>query len=189
MLAVQAMGIREGDNVLDACAAPGGKSVYISELTSATVLASDIHPHRVELIKKYALRMGADNVKAEVRDAAIFDPTLQETFDYILADVPCSGLGVIGKKPDILINYDKRDIANLSITQYNILCNVSRYVKRGGIILYSTCTTLYEENEGVIERFYRENNGYEPAGEEKYINFLPDSKGRDGFFIARIRRK
>lgn len=192
MLVVKAMNVINSTvKVLDMCAAPGGKAVLIAEKSPlAEVTAADIHPHRIELIDSYKKRMGVNNVESVLSNALILNNDYIDKFDYVLCDVPCSGYGIIGKKPDIMLNRTELDIEKLTEIQYNILKNASLYVKKGGVIVYSTCTTLYAENEGVVKRLLANpmfagdsiNNG------EAMQNYLPNDKGQDGFFIARIKR-
>ena len=174
-----------GDKVLDVCSAPGGKSVYISETLNQTVTCFDVHEHRVELIKKYAERMGA-KVEAQVHDATVFLPRYSELFDVVLADVPCSGIGVRYSKPDVLLNREEKDISDLSKLQQEILETSSRYVKVGGILVYSTCTIFNEENERVISRFLDEHPEFSIYGE--VMKVTPGVNGDEGFFAVRIRR-
>ena len=190
--AVKALGDVKGKMMLDVCAAPGGKSVYAAEL-GAKVTSCDIHPHRVELIKKYAKRMGV-TLNAIVADATIKKKTFVNAFDVVLADVPCSGLGVLAKRRDIIFNREEKDIDELVKLQEKILENASSYVKKDGVLVYSTCTVLKKENPDVIARFLQKHSefkkekielGFENDGE---IQFLPDGKGLDGFYIVRLRK-
>ncbi len=154
MLAVMAMNISNRAKILDLCAAPGGKSVLMAERNSdSQVISCDIHPHRVDLIRKYMARMQVNNIVPMLLDATVYNPDFADKFDYVLCDVPCSGLGLINKKPDIMLKQIEKDIDNLSVIQYNILENASKYVRKGGVMVYSTCTTIYNENEGVIYKF------------------------------------
>lgn len=189
--------LRNGVSVLDLCAAPGGKSVYIAELKKAEVTACDVYPHRVNLIRSYAKRMGA-NLTAMENDATKFNPEFNERFDCVICDVPCSGIGVMFGKPDILINRKESDIAELSRLQYEIITQASRYVKRGGYLNYSTCTVFKEENEGVVGRFLAENADFEPyksivkevpVDRDGFVRIYPQVSGADGFFVAKLRRK
>jgi len=187
MLTVKAFGEIGDECVLDLCAAPGGKSVYIAEINrEALVTSCDLHPHRVELIRKYAKRMGINNINTVCTDAEVYNPDYQEKYKYVLCDAPCSGFGLINKKPDIMLNSDESSIENLVNIQYNILVNAGKYCKRGGVIIYSTCTTIYSENEGVVKKFLDNNEGY--ILDNDFINYLPDNSGQDGFFIAKIRK-
>lgn len=186
MLAVQALDVKDGDNMLDMCAAPGGKSVYASELADITVTACDIHEHRLELIKSYARRMGAKGIEVRLQDGTVFNDEFVGKFDKILCDVPCSGLGVAAKKPDIYLRSGMEKVHELCAVQYSILTNASKYLKERGRIVYSTCTTLREENYNIVGRFVKENHEWKIVSHD---NYLPDGKGTDGFFVAVLERK
>ena len=203
MLAVEAAGIREGDCVIDVCAAPGGKTMLAAELAGGKgqVLARDISLEKLALIEENRDRMGADNVTVEQWDAAAYDREKAGLADVVLADVPCSGLGVIGKKRDIKYRITPERIEALVPLQRQILETVWQYVKPGGVLLYSTCTVSRAENEEMVQWFLSEFpfhagslTSYLPkqfAGEtlEKgYYQFLPGMQGTDGFFIARFVR-
>lgn len=182
--------------VLDLCAAPGGKAAYLAELTGAAVTACDIHPHRVELIKSYAKNVGV-TLDALVNDATVFRPDFEDKFDCVLCDVPCSGIGVVFSKPDILLNRKESDIPALSAVQEKILSVAARYVRKGGELNYSTCTVLYEENERVIERFLAQNHDFKIektalrsaiSGDDGYVRIYPHTHEADGFFVVKLRR-
>lgn len=178
-------GVKDGDEVLDMCAAPGGKSVYFAGVgENVKVLSCDVYHHRLELIQQYARRMG---VKLNVRlmDATVYNKSLANAYDVVLCDVPCSGLGVAARKPDVYLFKDKDQIFGITETQAKILENGSRYVRDGGTLVYSTCTLLKDENEDMIKKFLKQNRHFR-LEEEKY--FLPDGKGSDGFFVAKMRR-
>lgn len=192
MYAVKALGIKPYSQVLDLCAAPGGKCVYAAELdTGGMVEAGDIYPHRVNLIKSYAKRMGVHNVDACVRDAAEAHKNFIGRFDYVLADVPCSGLGVFNRKPDVLLKKNA-DCADLTALQKKILFNAADYVKEGGILVYSTCTLSKRENEDVVAEFLKTRKDFclskadIPFVNDGIITIFPDNEGRTGFFIARF---
>lgn len=186
MLAVQSLEVKNGEKMLDLCAAPGGKSVYASELADIEITACDIHEHRLELIKAYVSRMKAKGIKTVLNDATEYNDGFYSAFDKVLCDVPCSGLGVAGKKPDIYLRSSMQKVMELSEVQYKILSNAARYVKSGGRLVYSTCTTLREENYNVVGKFVKENPEWQVLRHE---NYLPDGKGCDGFFIAVLERK
>ena len=175
-------------NILDLCAAPGGKTVAMASRTNGRIRAYNVHPHKVQLLKKSAERMGHQNVSACLGDSSIYDPSLDESAEFILCDVPCSGLGMIGKKPDI--KYKEYDGAELLEIQGKILENASKYLKAGGRLVYSTCTIDRRENEQQIERFLNTH----PEFEKDYSDiangetlFLPNADG-DGFFIAVLKK-
>lgn len=191
-----ASGVKQGDEILDLCAAPGGKAVYLSYLTGGMVTACDIHPHRVELIRSYAKRMG-EPVEAVVNDATIMREDFIDRFGCVVCDVPCSGLGVIYSKPDVLLFRKEEDIRSLVELQKSIISTAARYVKLGGSLNYSTCTILREENEGVVNAFLEENDGFELIGDETknvkadgdgFVRLYPQSHACDGFFVAKLRR-
>jgi len=182
----EALAPEAGELVIDLCAAPGGKSFTIAELmgNTGTVLSFDLYDSRVSLIKQGAERLGLDIIKAEVGDAAIFNDKLPHA-DRVLCDVPCSGLGVIRRKPEI--KYKKKaDIEDLPAIQKRILANAKRYVRDGGKLVYSTCTLNRAENEDIAEEFAAENMDF--ILKEKKINLLGENGG-DGFFYAVFERK
>lgn len=176
--AASALDAKDGDIVLDLCAAPGGKSFTIAQ-SGASVYSFDLYEHRVELIKKTAKRLEFDNITASVNDALIYNPEMPLA-DKILCDVPCSGFGIIRRKPEI--RYKNLDeIKSLFDIQYNILSISSRYLKTGGKIMYSTCTLNKKENEKVVAEFLEKNDNFELI-EQKTI--FPTKDGGDGFFYA-----
>lgn len=204
MLAVQAAGICPGDYIMDVCAAPGGKMLFASELTgnSGRVLARDVSAHKLAFMEENKKRMQAENVCLEQFDACCFDREQEGMADVVLADVPCSGLGVIGKKRDIKYRISPEKISGLPKLQKEILETVQRYVKPGGVLLYSTCTINRAENEEIAEwflehfPFHAESlRPFLPEAflgetiEKGYFQFLPGIHGTDGFFIARFRRE
>ncbi len=184
MLAAQAMDVKDGENILDMCSAPGGKSVYMSQLADVNITACDIHEHRLELIKSYIARMGVDKINVVDCDGTEINKDFVGKFDRTLCDVPCSGLGVVGKKADIYLNASMEKCLELSQVQYKILQNASKYTKRR--IVYSTCTTLREENYNVVGKFVKQNQEWQVTFSKQY---LPDGNGCDGFFIAVLERK
>ncbi len=178
-------GLSEG-KILDVCAAPGGKSVYMAQSGDYAVTACDIHPHRVELIKKYAARMKAANVTAILNDAQKDKPEWHERFDAVVCDVPCSGIGVTRSKPDVLLNRKESDIPVLVAIQKKILRTSASYVKPGSRLCYSTCTLLKEENRRLIDDFLASNSSFELVLDK---TLLPQTDGCDGFYVAVMRRK
>ena len=198
-LAVLASGAAPGMRVLDCCAAPGGKSfaAAMQMENTGSILSCDLHAHKISLIEKNAARLGISIIEAEQRSAAEFEPALEKQFDLVIADVPCSGLGVIRKKPDI--RYKPLDaIERLPDVQRAILETVSRYVKPGGALLYSTCTVRKEENEAVVLPFLQAHPEFSlepfpvPDGldlpNEGYATLLPHKHAADGFFICKLRK-
>ncbi len=154
MIAVKALAPEPGSRVLDLCAAPGGKTGYMAELMEnrGSITACDIHPHRLMLTQAAMKRLGVSIVAAEQRDAAEYDDSLRDSFDYVLADVPCSGLGVISGKPEIKLTTDPSEYDGLISIQKSILSNAVRYLKPGGKLEYSTCTLNKNENEELVKQ-------------------------------------
>lgn len=188
--------VNPSEKLLDACAAPGGKSVLLAEKCKE-VTATELHGHRVSLIESYCARMKTENVKPLCADACLFRPEWENAFDGVLCDVPCSGLGTLCENPDIALNKTEADIKSLVKTQLAVLKNCARYVKKGGCLTYSTCSLLEEENDGVIGAFLRENKefsceqGASPLAHEKTkygLQFLPDTAFGAGFYVCKLRR-
>ncbi len=154
MIAIKALNPEPGSKVLDLCAAPGGKTGYMAELmgNKGSITACDIYPHRLMLTQAAMKRLGVSICATEERDAAAYDDSLSESFDYVLADVPCSGLGVIASKPEIKMTTDPSAYEDLISTQKSILTNALRYLKPGGRLEYSTCTLNKNENENVVKQ-------------------------------------
>lgn len=178
--------------ILDCCAAPGGKAVYLAE-RGFDVSARDVYPHRLKLIESYAARSG---VKMDIRreDATKFNAENELKFDVVLADVPCSGLGVISRRKDEILRRTAADVENLAILQRKILGNVVKYVKPGGLLVYSTCTVTKRENIENINDFSKNHPECRmeklplPYENEGYLQFLPDGEGAEGFFICCLRK-
>lgn len=194
MLVVKALSLEASSSVLDLCSAPGGKAIYMSETAdNLDIIANELHPHRAELIKSYVERMDARGITVTVGDAGQLNLKYIGKFDYVLCDVPCSGMGVIGKKPDILLNKTFEDILKLNELQYTLLNNAIEYLKPNGIVVYSTCTTLREENYNVVGRTLKERSDVAlevmdiPFENNGSVQLLP-TDGMDGFFIAKLRK-
>lgn len=184
--AAETLSPRKGDRVLDICAAPGGKTFTMANLmgNEGEIVACDLYPHRTELIEKSAERLGLGIVKTRVADATVFDKELGE-FDCILCDVPCSGLGVIRRKPEI--KYTKpEDFKELEETQKKIVENALRYLKKGGKLLYSTCTLRRAENENLVIWLEKEYNDLYKSYEH---TFMPHKDGTDGFYCALFEKR
>ncbi len=183
--AVDILSPKPNQRVLDMCAAPGGKSCAIAEKmeNQGEIYSFDIFPHKVELIKKAANRLGIKIINAKVMDSTALCEDLIESADCVLADVPCSGFGVIHKKPDIKWTRSKEDISELCEIQKKILNNASEYVKAGGVLVYSTCTILPEENRLRIEEFLKDNKNFKVEYEEQ---ILTHDLGESGFYICRM---
>lgn len=186
-LAAAALSPEQGDLIIDVCAAPGAKTTQLAQMTQdkARIIAFDIHPHKIKLIQKNAERMGIRSITAMVHDAALVCGEYTGKADRVLADVPCSGLGTIRKKPDIKWRKNPDDIRQIIDIQKKILRASSRYVKKGGILVYSTCTYNKEENEYVIEDFLK-NAPFEKTMQQQ---LMPHTDDCDGFFICRLKRK
>lgn len=169
------------ERVLDICAAPGGKTFTMAEMMEnrGEIVACDLYEHRTALIKAGAERLGLSIVKSKVADATVFDQSIGK-FDCILCDVPCSGLGVIRRKPDIKYKPES-DFEELAEIQYKILTNAVKYLKKGGRILYSTCTLRSAENENLVIRFQKEYNTFRKIAEK---TLMPLTDGTDGFYYA-----
>ncbi len=187
----EALEAEQGMRLLDCCSAPGGKAFTLAEIMhdSGEVIACDVHPHRVKLIADGAQRLGLTNITAIENDATVHNSALGK-FDRVLCDVPCSGIGVIRRKPDI--KYKLPDgIDTLPELQYSILENNAEYLKCGGVLIYSTCTLLKSENEAVISRFLSEHSEFEPypCDDGEYTRTFMPYDCTDGFFYARIKRK
>jgi 16S rRNA (cytosine967-C5)-methyltransferase len=177
------------EKVLDACSAPGGKTTHIAELmqNKGEILAWDVYDHRLKLVEDNANRLGINIIKTEKNDATFYNKKYDGMFDKILLDVPCLGIGVLRRKPDIKWQKKEEDISAIKSIQKQILDSASNYLKAGGELVYSTCSILREENEEIIEKFIREekNGKFEIITQE---NILPSEKS-DGFFICKLRKK
>ncbi len=185
------------ERLLDACAAPGGKSVLLSGKCKE-VTACELHPHRTALIEQYAKRMGAENVAAVNCDSTVFNADFEEAFDAVLCDCPCSGTGVINENPDIKLNRKESDIAELTQLQSAIADNCARYVKKGGRLYYSTCSVLPEENDSVAVGFLSRHPDFVCVGPDSPLahrktaygmQFLPHISLGAGFYLACFERK
>lgn len=186
MLSVVATGVKEGDKVLDVCAAPGGKTAYFAE-KGAKVRSCDISEDKLELIRENVERLKIDDrVICERKDALLRDVNSIGVYDIVLCDVPCSGLGVMGRKNDIKYRVSPQDLVALSKMGLKMLNVSSEYVKHGGILSYSTCTINPEENERNVERFLKDNKEYEKIKERLFLQGRDDT---DGFYYCIMRRK
>lgn len=214
MMVAEAAGVKEGDFILDVCAAPGGKSIHLADKLHGTgrVEARDLTEYKVELIQENKQRCGVENLIVKRWDALELDQTAIESADIVIADLPCSGLGVIGRKNDLKYHSSKEGQEELVQLQRKILMVVSSYVKAGGVLIYSTCTTNRQENEENVKWFIKENPSfsiedlteYLPKGMVEVADPLLHLKEQiasgmvgllqgvfpsDGFFLARLRRK
>lgn len=203
MLAAEALEVRPGMKVLDACAAPGGKSAYLCEQMQLTgrVYAWELHEKRAQLLEGVRRRLGLDNLRISVRDALDFRPDLEGALDGVLLDAPCAGLGVLSQKPDIKLRLKEEDIPAIVDTQGRLIDTVCRYVRPGGALVYSTCSLLPEENADRVRAFLQAHPNFTleplptsfpeelrarqtPCG----LQLLGCRDGVEGFFIARMRR-
>lgn len=192
---------KEGEIVLDVCSAPGGKTTYLAELmhNKGKIVAWDIYEERLKQVEQNAKRLGIDIIQTEVHDATKLKEEYVEKFDKILLDVPCLGLGVIRRKPDIKWNRQEEDIKEISDIQFNILKTCSKYLKKNGTLVYSTCSMLKEENDAIIEKFIKEEkfetvnieeqipNEFSKITTNNMVQFLP-SQNHDGFFITMLKK-
>jgi len=204
ILAAEAVGVKRGMQVLDACAAPGGKAALMAEIMDGTgrVQAWDIHEHRVALIQAVAKRLHLENLRPIVRDAAQYREDIRETFDAVLLDAPCSGLGVMLEKPDVKYRQTPETVSALVETQKKLLDTCCSYVKKDGVLVYATCSILPEENEEQITSFLENHPEFELAPlpdtipekfrllyGDKGLQLYAHRDGLEGFFIARLHRK
>ncbi len=192
------LGAEEG-KVLDVCSAPGGKSIYLCQNQKLDVFACDIYGHRLDLVKKYAKNYNVQNIHFCLQDGTRLNENWINLFDFVLCDVPCSNLGVSRKKPDVFLNKSLSDAQTLASIQYKILETSANYVKKGGILQYSTCTIIDIENKNVIQKFLKNHKdfeltsinvpGIEIFNDDNLYTFYPNLTQTEGFFIARLRRK
>ena len=204
MLAAEAVQAKPGMRVLDTCAAPGGKTAYMAEsmLDTGRVFAWDVHKHRVKLLEAMKKRLRFENLRTSVRDAADFRPDLESSMDAVLLDAPCTGLGVLSDKPDLAYRLQESDLPSIAKTQSLLLDTVSRYVKPGGVLVYSTCSILPEENEEQIKAFLQTHPAFTvqpvptsfPEAFRKHQNayglqLFNHRDGVEGFYICRLQRQ
>lgn len=196
-IATEIFSAKPSEVIADVCACPGGKSfsIAIDMENKGEIFSSDLHASKLKLIKDGASRLGIDIISVREQNAKEFVSQYAEKFDRVLCDVPCSGLGIMFKKPDIKYK-SIESINNLPSVQYDILKNCSKYVKKGGILVYSTCTINKKENEDNIEKFLSENSSFERMefsvgninSEGGVFTFLPHRDNTDGFFVAKMVR-
>ncbi len=200
--AVEVLAPQPQEKILDMCAAPGGKSFLMAEKmqNKGLICAYDIHAHKLELLQEGAERLGLSIIQTKEQDGTVFQQEQQEAFDRVLVDAPCSGLGLIRKKPDIRLKKDGNVIDALLPIQREILMQAAKYVKQDGILVYSTCTLCKKENEKNVEWFLQQHKDFElelpllpittmMETQQKIITLYPHIHHTDGFFIARFRRK
>ncbi len=187
------------NKLLDLCAAPGGKTTHMAAIMENTgsICACDLYPHKIELIRENCSKMGVKRVNIEQHDAVSPRSEWNEQFDSVLADVPCSGLGVIGKRPDLKWRRKEEDLADFPPLQKSILANAGKYVKKGGKLIYSTCTLNPAENENIVHEFLSNNDNYclvpfELPGigviKEGETTIWPPTYQTDGFYIAVMQK-
>ena len=191
---------QEDFRLLDCCAAPGGKSFAAAIAMGGwgQITSCDVHGHKVPLIENGAARLGLTNITARQQDATAFCPEWEDAMDCVIADVPCSGLGIIRKKPDIRYK-NLSELEDLPALQLQILQNQARYVKKGGVLMYATCTILRRENEDVVRAFLESRKDFHteplalppvfPENESGMLTLIPGEYDTDGFFICRLRRE
>ncbi len=189
-LAAEAVGAEKGMTVIDACACPGGKSfsMALDMENTGRIISCDLHANKLSLIESGAKKLGISMIETREQNSGVFVPELEEAADRVLCDVPCSGLGIMRKKPDIR-SKSEDEIIRLPEIQYKILENCSRYIKPGGILVYSTCTLRKSENENITDKFINTHPDFEYAEPDGKRTFFPFEDGIDGFYIARIRKR
>ena len=196
-MCTEAAKVIPGYKILDVCAAPGGKTISaaLSMKNEGSIISCDIHENKLHLISSSCERLAINIVSCLKADGRVYNPEFDSVFDTVITDVPCSGLGVIRKKPEI--KYKKQDeVGRLPDIQYNILSNASRYVRPGGCLIYSTCTVLHSENEEVVKSFLENHPDFKAENFSIYgidsrdgmYTFLPQINNTDGFFITRLVR-
>lgn len=198
-LCVKALEPEEGETVLDICSAPGGKAFTAAEYMNnrGSITACDVFQHRLKLIDDSAQRLGIDIITTVLNDASVYNGELKE-YDRIICDVPCSGLGIIRRKPEIRFK-TAQEVDKLPKIQYSIMKTASSYLKKGGTIIYSTCSLNAEENENIIKKFLSKNPDFESVkvlpelsrygDDTDYLTLMPHIHGSDGFFISAVRRR
>ncbi len=202
VLVGQIMDPNPGSTIIDLCSAPGGKATHLAQImkNKGRILSRDIYDHKIKLIEENAKRLGIDIIETSISDGTKRDESLVNIADYLLLDAPCSGLGLIRRKPEIKLNRREEDIAELVELQYKILNNAKDYLKIGGILIYSTCTIEKDENINMINRFLKENKNFRLVNiedkisnsqnintlQQGYIQLFPHIHNTDGFYIAKI---
>lgn len=199
MLVAHAVCPQPGMTVLDLCAAPGGKTTHLAQLmqNKGRIYACDIHPHKMELIKENAVRLGIDIIEPVLMDASVFKPEWADSADCVLVDAPCSGFGVLRRRAEARWRKNKKDLKVFPPLQKAILQNAARYVKPGGRLVYSTCTLEQAENNLLVSEFLKANTEFEYSGFRhpltgetiNELQLLPQRDNVDGFYICVMRRK
>ncbi len=183
---VKLLSPKKSNFILDACAAPGGKTTFIAEKmeNQGKIIALDIYPHRLKLIEENAKRLGINIIEEKIQDVTKENQDFIEKFDKILLDVPCMGIGVIKRKPDIKWQRKKEDLRKITQIQYKILETCSKYLKTGGDIVYSTCSIFAEENENIIKKFIEKNSNFKIENTEiKEMEYFKKFKTKEGYYI------
>ena len=204
MLVGNVVAPKEGEKILDMCSATGGKTTHIGTLMKDTgkVVATDVHAHKIEIISKNANRLKLHNVEATLQDGTAYQEAWEGQFDRVLLDAPCSGLGILKRKPDIRYSKTEKDVEAIIALQKALLKNAVQYLKPGGVLVYSTCTLNPEENEGMV-KFAVKELALTPSSlktylpeclkndlkDNAYIEIRPYVAHSDGFFIARFEEK
>ncbi|HZK33221.1 MAG TPA: 16S rRNA (cytosine(967)-C(5))-methyltransferase RsmB [Tissierellaceae bacterium] len=198
----QIMDPKPGSTIIDLCSAPGGKATHLAEKMNNTgrIISKDIYEHKIRLINENSKRLGINIIESGISDALTIDKSLINKGDYVLVDAPCSGLGLIRRKPEIKMNKEEKDIKDLTKIQMTILINAKTYTKPGGILVYSTCTIEKEENINLIERFLNESPEFKLISikdkikntrnlgtlDKGYIQLYPHIHNTDGFFVSKM---
>lgn len=204
MLVAHVVDPKPKQKVLDMCSAPGGKSMHMAALmqNEGSIIACDVHPHKLELIQKNANRLGVTIVKPTLQNGTVFNPEWEGQFDKVLLDAPCSGLGIMKRKPDIRLNKTRADLEAIASIQEALFENAVRYLKEDGELVYSTCTISKLENEEMVQKMITTHRLeqlsiaytipkvlHESIEEEGMIQILPYVVDTDGFFIAKLRKR
>ncbi len=194
MMAGAVLAPKKGETVIDMCAAPGGKTTHMAQLmeNEGKIIAFDIYEHKLKLISNTAARLGIKIIETKISDGCIFNEKFENTADKILVDAPCSGLGILRRKPEIKYERSYKDIEELKKIQYKILQNAARYLKCGGEMVYSTCTVNKEENEYMVQRFIENHKNFvlqeSEALQAAQKQFFVAENSHDGFFIAKLKK-
>lgn len=199
MCVAEASDVKQGDLVVDVCAAPGGKSTHLAQKMNniGTIISRDLYPQKLDLIKETRNRLGIEIIDTQVYDALQYDEKLFEKADLVLVDAPCSGFGIIRRKPDIKYNRTKEDLSSLVEIQLKILETASSYVKANGELIYSTCTINDDENKAIVEKFLEHHSqfalvnitGVPWVNKQGMVELYPNLQGTDGFFIAKMKKR
>ncbi len=187
MAAISELAPKKGDTVIDMCAAPGGKSFFAAGLMKNTgrIIACDVHAHRLKLLEKTSERLGTDIIETLESDGTVFNSELSEAADCVIVDAPCSGLGVVRRKPEIKLHTDIKAIKSMAKIQFKILSIGANYVKPGGRLIYSTCTISSYENEQIIKLFSKKNMDFFLLKQKQFVPYI---NNLDGFYFSVFQR-